>query len=433
MSAATVHSSACRKTENLHAVTTDPQRFSGKWKMKRLGEIVSIRNEKVLPSNVDPDTLCIELDHIGQGDGRLLRWSTAQHSTSSKYRFVIGDILFGRLRSYLRKFWYADRCGICTTEIWPLMVNAMLVDSGFLYAIVQSDRFIEAAGISYGTHMPRADWNVMQAVAIRLPELSEQRAIAEALLDVDGLLAVLETLIAKKRVIKQATMQQLFTGKTRLPGFSGKWEITSMGSIGSIYGGLSGKRKVDFGVGGALYVTFMGIMNNIVIDVNHTDHVHVASGESQNLVLKGDLLFNGTSETPAELAMGAVMGEHIDNLYLNSFCFGFRLHDEKRYVPLFLAYFFRGLAGRAIVNALSQGATRYNISKRQFIALELSVPAFEEQQAIATILSDMDAEISALEQRRDKTRAIKQSMMQALLTGRVRLIKPNPTTKGSTC
>ena len=265
---------------------------------------------------------------------------------------------------------------------------------------------------------------MIAGMQIPLPQPVEQRAIAEALSVVDGLLAALEPLVAKKRAIKQAAMQQLLTGQTRLPGFRGAWEITSMGHIGSTYGGLSGKSKLDFGGGDTRYVTFLGVLENVVLDTNHTDHVHVAPGESQNRILKGDLLFNGTSETPGDLAMGAVMSKQIDNLYLNSFCFGFRIHDGYKYDPLFLAYFFRGSVGRAIMNALAQGATRYNLSKGQFLALRLSIAAYDEQRAIATVLSDMDAEIAALERRRDKTHAIKQGMMQQLLTGRVRLVKP---------
>ena len=260
-------------------------------------------------------------------------------------------------------------------------------------------------------------------VQIELPPIEEQRAIAKVLSDVDGLINALDALIAKKRAIKQATMQQLLTGKTRLPGFSTPWQTTRMGQIGSIYGGLSGKTKIDFEGGNARYVTFLGVLENVILDVRYTESVHIGQGESQNFVMKNDLLFNASSETPGDLAIGAVMGEQLDNLYLNSFCFGFRIHDKGKYVPLFLAYFFRGNVGRDIMNALAQGATRYNLSKSQFRALELSIPSGEEQRAIATVLSDMDAEITALEHRRDKTIAIKQGIMQQLLTGRVRLLK----------
>ena len=190
--------------------------FGGKWETKRLGEFASIRNHKVLPSNILPDTPCVELDHIEQSNGRLLGCSTAQYSKSSKYRFFSGDVLFGRLRSYLRKFWLADRDGICTTEIWPLLTDPQQADSGFLHAIVQCEEFIEVASISYGTHMPRADWGVMQHLEIRLPQVQEQRAIAAVLSDMDAEIAVLERRWDKTSAIKQGMMQQLLTGRVRL-------------------------------------------------------------------------------------------------------------------------------------------------------------------------------------------------------------------------
>jgi type I restriction enzyme S subunit len=190
--------------------------FTGAWETRRLGDIASVRNQKVLPAQVDPDTPCVELEHIGQGDGRLLASSTARYSTSAKYRFVAGDVLFGRLRSYLRKFWHADRDGICTTEVWPLMVEAKQVASAFLHAIVQSDRFIEAASISYGTHMPRADWGVMRNLEVRLPHIDEQQGIATVLSDMDAEIAALERRRDKTRSIKQGMMQQLLTGRVRL-------------------------------------------------------------------------------------------------------------------------------------------------------------------------------------------------------------------------
>ena len=284
-------------------------------------------------------------------------------------------------------------------------------------------RAVRSQIISNATYTTRALTNgrTLSTVWIAVPPTPEQNAIAEALSDVDGLLNALEALIAKKRAIKQATMQQLLTGKTRLPGFSRAWKTVKMGQIGSIYGGLSGKNKNDFEGGNARYVTFLGVLENVTLDMRHTERVHVRHGESQNSVMKGDLLFNASSETPGDLAIGAVMREQLENLYLNSFCFGFRIHDKNKYMPLFFAYYFRGSVGRAIMNALAQGATRYNMSKSQFRDLELSIPSGAEQRAIAAVLSDMDAEITALMQRRDKTIAIKQGMMQQLLTGRVRL------------
>ena len=296
-------------------------------------------------------------------------------------------------------------------------------------------RAVRSQIVSNATYTTRALTNgrTLSAVWIAVPPNPEQRAIAEALSDVDGLLQALEGLIAKKRAIKQAAMQQLLAGETRLPGFSGTWETTSMGHIGFILRRIIWQKQARFWRRDARYVTFLSVLENVILDASHIGHVYIAPNESQNQVLKGDLLFNGTSETSGDLAMGAVMGEQVPNLYLNSFCFGFRIRNKSKYDPLFLAYFFRGSAGRTMMNALAQGATRYNMSKGQFSALKLSIPLYDEQRAIATVLSDMDAEIAVLERRRDKVHAIKQGMMQQLLTGRVRLVKPTCNKEASAC
>lgn len=190
--------------------------FSSKWKTESLGHVAAIRNDKVMPTLVDPSTPCVELEHVGQADGRLYSCATANNSTSSKYRFRSGDVLFGRLRPYLRKFWLADRDGICTTEIWPLRVDDQVAFNGFLHAVVQTPQFVDAASVSYGTHMPRADWGIVKNFAVHLPPLDEQRAIATAIADMDAECADLERRRDKTRLLKQGMMQELLTGRTRL-------------------------------------------------------------------------------------------------------------------------------------------------------------------------------------------------------------------------
>ncbi|RME51809.1 MAG: hypothetical protein D6796_00155, partial [Caldilineae bacterium] len=155
------------------------------WEVVQFGEVVSIRNQKVLPKEVDADTICIELEHIGQGNGRITGYSTSETSTSTKYRFYKGDVLFGRLRAYLKKYWYATFNGICTTEIWPLTPQSEQIDNLFLFYIVQTRSFVDAASVVYGTHMPRTDWGVIGNLPIPLPPLAEQRAHAGVLPDVD--------------------------------------------------------------------------------------------------------------------------------------------------------------------------------------------------------------------------------------------------------
>ena len=262
----------------------------------------------------------------------------------------------------------------------------------------------------------------IRSICLPLPSPPEQRAIAQALSDVDALLDGLDRLIAKKRDLKQAAMQQLLTGQTRLPGFHGEWKKTQMEDMGSTYSGLTGKTKSDFGVGSAHYVSFMNVMSNVVIDCGTFERVNVSPTESQNRVQRGDLLFNGSSETPEEVAMCAVLLNNVQDVYLNSFCFGFRFREGAQTDALFLAYYIRSKEGRELMKSLAQGSTRYNLSKAALLSEPLRLPSLAEQTAIAYLLSDMDAELESLEQRREKTRALKQAMMQELLTGKTRLV-----------
>ncbi len=264
---------------------------------------------------------------------------------------------------------------------------------------------------------------IVKQLPILLPSLAEQRAIAAALSDVDALITALEQLIAKKRDLKIATMQQLLTGQRRLPGFTGAWETKRLGSLGDVYGGLAGKAKEHFGRGNARYVTFLNVINNVVLDLAALERVEVSASEAQNRIVKGDLFFNGSSETANELGVCAVLAEPVDEVYLNSFCFGFRVRSDAPADPLFLAYLFRSAVGRQLIYALAQGAIRYNLAKATFLRLQLHLPSKEEQVAIAAALRDCDAELAALVARRDKTKLIKQGMMQELLPGRTRLVE----------
>ncbi|MDO8888809.1 MAG: restriction endonuclease subunit S [Hydrogenophaga sp.] len=254
------------------------------------------------------------------------------------------------------------------------------------------------------------------------PSDAERDAITSALGDIDKLLEGLDRIVAKKRDLKQAAMQQLLTGQTRLPGFQGEWAVKRLGELGTTYGGLTGKSKADFGTGTATYVTFMNVMTNTVIDHTTFESVCVSPSENQNRVERGDLLFNGSSETPEEVALCSLVTSDVSNLFLNSFCFGFRPRESAEADGLFLTYYIRSSNGREIMKSLAQGSTRYNLSKRALLAAEVTMPGLPEQVAIATALADMDAELTALEARRDKTRALKQGMMQELLTGKTRLV-----------
>ena len=190
--------------------------FDGPWGEIAFGKAAMPRKERMDPRFGGPPTFCVELEHIGQGTGSLIGSTMSSSSVSLKTVFQAGDVLFGKLRPYLRKFWLADRNGVCSSEIWSLRSDPRLVAPEFLFHVVGLDSFIDCASTAYGTHMPRADWHVVKHYKLTVPPLPEQTAIANVLSDMDAEIAALEQRRDKTRAMKQGMMQELLTGRTRL-------------------------------------------------------------------------------------------------------------------------------------------------------------------------------------------------------------------------
>lgn len=199
------------------------------------------------------------------------------------------------------------------------------------------------------------------------------------------------------------------------------WKITSIEKLGKCYSGLSGKSADDFGTGSSNYITFLNVLKNIKVDIDALEKVSILSGENQNAVKKGDLFFNTSSETPDEVGMCAALLSDLNNVYLNSFCFGYRLYDTSVLSPLFASYFFNSIYGRQLMSLYAQGSTRYNLSKSSFIKMEIPVPSIKEQQAITSVLSDFDEHIDNLTELIEKKKAIREGALDDLLSGRTRI------------
>lgn len=233
---------------------------------------------------------------------------------------------------------------------------------------------------------------VLRSFCIQLPPLSEQRFIAAALSDIDALLAGLDHLIAKKRDLKQAAMQQLLTGQTRLPGFEAEWEVKRLGDMLTICHGRNQREAED--PGGLYPILATGGQIGTASRALY-DKPSVLIGR------KGTINQPRFMDTPFwtvdTLFYSALKGDHSAKFLYYRFCLiDWMQYNEASGVP--------SLNARTIEN------------------VEVSAPVPAEQFAIATVLTDMDAEISGLEARRNKTHALKQGMMQELLTGRTRLV-----------
>jgi type I restriction enzyme S subunit len=269
-----------------------------------------------------------------------------------------------------------------------------------------------------GTTIRNLSLQSLRNTPIPIPrEPNEQRAIAGALGDVDALLGALIGLIAKKRDLKQAAMQQLLTGQTRLPGFSGEWKEKRLGEIGAFIKG-KGIKKDELVADGLPCIRYGEIYTHYddYIGGFHSFIPPKVARESQRL-RKGDLLFAGSGETAEEIGKCvAFLGD--EEAYAGGDIVILSPADQN---SMYLGYLMNHSSVVKQKARMGQGDAIVHISARNLARLNLRLPLSDEETAIAAVLSDMDAEIAALEQRLAKTRALKQGMMQELLIGRTRL------------
>jgi type I restriction enzyme S subunit len=262
--------------------------------------------------------------------------------------------------------------------------------------------------IAPGNGQPNLNTTLIGLTKVPLPPtIEEQKAIAQSLSDVDALIAALDQLITKKRNIKQGTMQQLLTGKKRLPSFSGEWKVKKLGEIAEITMGQSplGSSYNKNGQGIPLVNGPTEFTKKYPIKIQWTTSpTKICKREDILLCIRGS-------------STGRI------NISNDEYCIGrgiASIRSTAKSSNLFLEFQVQSVVERILT--LSAGSTFPNIDGKSLKNIEIVAPSLQEQQAIAQILSDMDAEIEALEQKRDKYKALKQGMMQELLTGKTRLI-----------
>lgn len=258
------------------------------------------------------------------------------------------------------------------------------------------------------------------------PNKAEQSAIATVLRDVDALIASLDKLIAKKRDIKHATMQQLLTGKTRLPGFSGEWEVKRFEEIFQFLNTANNSRSDLSEYGEIKYIHYgdIHVKWRSFLDCESNEIPFISKEKVSNVPFleDGDLVMADASEDYEGVGISievknatgkkVVAGLHTLLLRGNKTVLADGFKGYIQYIPTV----------KDSLKKTATGISVYGISKNNIKNLAVCLPSITEQQAIATVLSDIDAEIVALEQRRDKTCALKQGMMQELLTGKTRLL-----------
>ncbi|MDR0967747.1 MAG: restriction endonuclease subunit S [Rickettsiales bacterium] len=309
-----------------------------------------------------------------------------------------------------------------------------LINKKFLFFIIKKHKN-EIIDKSQGLAIKGITKDELADINILLPPLPEQEGIAGVLDEWDNALGLLKRRIELKKLQKRGLMQKMLTvadGTTapilRPHGFTTDWKVVKLGEIGTLFNGLTGKNKDDFGAGNP-FITYMAIYSEPTINANKLSLVNVSDNENQNSVKYGDVFFTTSSETPDEVGISSVLlYEPNIKTYLNSFCTGFRLNNFDSLSPVFASFYLRSEYVRKQMYRFAQGAIRYNLSRSELLKLNLSIPATtDEQSAIADILVAADDEIALLERQRTAIEKQKAGLMQKLLTGEVRVKTTTPS------
>ncbi len=360
--------------------------FTDAWEQRKLGEICEYHTSSLTAKDVN------ENGNYDLYDANSLIGKTNKGCMEEDYITIIKDGAgVGRTRLLPKNSMFLGTMGALTPR------NS---DLDFLFQLITNADL----GKTYtGSTIPHIYFKDYGKNRYSIPSCSEQHQIGSYFRNLDHLITLHQRKCETLQKLKKSMLQKMFPKngslypEIRFAGFTDAWEQRELGEMGSTYTGLSGKTKEDFGHGEAKFITYMNVFSNPVADLQMTESVEIDS--KQNCVKAGDVFFTTSSETPEEVGMSCVMPESADNIYLNSFCFGYR--PTEKFDLNYLAYVLRAESFRKEMTFLAQGISRYNISKNKVMEVEIPVPSLDEQSKVGQYFSNLDNLIT-LHQRKPK-------------------------------
>ena len=291
----------------------------------------------------------------------------------------------------------------------------------FLYSEISKKLPRKIAQEARTGNIPYIVMDMLTELTISLPVLEEEQAkIGAFFKQLDNTIALHQRQLDNYKQLKKYMLQKIFNQEFRFKDENGNdypdWEEIALKELGETFTGLSGKTKENFGKGKGKFVTYMNVFSNSTANLAMTENVEIKDGEKQNEVCYGDIFFTTSSETPDEVGMSSVWLSHESNVYLNSFCFGYRLNSESegKVTHQFLGVQLRADHIRKQIVFLAQGSTRFNISKAKLTEIPVYLPAIQEQQKIADFLSMLDLRIEQLSQKVELLKEQKKGLMQKM-------------------
>lgn len=377
------------------------------WEVIEFCNIVNLRNKKYIPNQND-NIKCIELECIEKENGNLLYYINSNTQKSTKNYFYKNDVLYGKLRPYLKKYFYATFDGVCSTEIWVFNATNK-IDSYYLFLIIQSNKFNQYTNISTGTRMPRADWNIVSNMPILLPPLEEQKKIADILYLWDKAIEQTKELIAYKEKQKKGLMQALLTGKKRLQGFTDEWKTYKLKELLKECN-IRNKNNIENNI--------LSVSNKYGF-IKQTDFFDkiVASKDTCNYKI---IYINQFAYNPSRINVGSIaLLKNYESGILSPMYIVFECINEL--YNIYFNYWIQSYLFMGIIKSYLSGSVRDSLNFKDMARISITIPPLDEQKAIADILSTADEEINLLNKQLELYTEQKKGLMQNLLTGKVRV------------
>ena len=291
----------------------------------------------------------------------------------------------------------------------------------FLYSEISKKLPRKIAQEARTGNIPYIVMDMLTELTISLPVLEEEQAkIGAFFKQLDNTIALHQRQLDNCKALKKVMLQKIFNQELRFKDQEGNnypdWEKIALNELGETYTGLSGKTKENFGKGKGRFVTYMNVYSNPIADLAMTENVEIKDGENQNEVCYGDIFFTTSTETPEEVGMSSVWLSHESKVYLNSFCFGYRLSSQSEGVisPDFLGFQLRAPHIRKKIIFLAQGSTRFNISKSKLMDIVVYMPTIEEQNKITAFLLNVDSKIKHTIQSIERLNMLKKALLQQM-------------------
>ena len=397
--------------------------FTDPWEQRKLGEIaIRVRGND---GRMNLPTLTISAGNGWMDQRDRFSQNIAGKEQKNYTLLRQGELSYNHGNSKLAQFGAVFELESYNEALVPRVYHSFSVTAGAqpkfieqMFATHRPDRELRKL-VSSGARMDgllNINYDDFMGIKVWLPSVAEQQAIAGLLVKLDNTIALHQRKLAKLKELKQGYLQKLFPKngskfpQLRFSGFADAWEQRKLGELGSTFTGLTGKTKEDFGHGDAKFVTYMNVFQNAVASLEQLDSVEIDS--KQNEVKKGDVFFTTSSETPEEVGMSSVWKYNYDNVYLNSFTFGYRPNIE--FDLDYLAAMLRSTTVRKKITFLAQGISRYNISKTKMMDIEVPVPSLEEQAKIGAFLSNVEQTITLHQRKLEKLQELKKGYLQKM-------------------